>query len=79
MSKTATIREDGTYGLSEPMAPFSDGLCFSAVVIREASPEVGLLVLGVSEDGREHPAPLLPPGQESSPAAALAALGYTLA
>jgi hypothetical protein len=78
MSKTATIGEDGTYRLSEPLSPFNDGLSFPALVIREAGPEGGLLVLGVSEDGREHPAPLLPPDQEVTPATALGALGYTL-
>ena len=77
MSKTATLAQDGLYDLSEPLEPFTDGLSFSRLAYHASNDK--MWVLGVGSDGQEHSVPLLPNEPQIAPAAALSALGYTLA
>lgn len=80
MSNTVTLAQDGLYDLSEPILPFLDRLSFSRLSVRVHSSDEyrGTWVMGVGEDGLDHPAPLLQTPLVLEPDAAVAALGYTL-
>lgn len=78
MSNTATLAADGLYDLSPAIKPFDDDLTFARVAVI-SSPSIGTYVFGVGVDGCEHPDPVRRSAEVTTPADALAALGYTLA